>query len=222
MNTANGFGFDSLLNQPYHKPSSSINILYQNVRGLRTKTVQFISLIESSSSDLFAITESGLSAAIQNAEFTLPGYQVLRCDRADGRKHGGVLLVATPRVELRQVPLPGNVNIDNHKFELICASVYIQNRFLFTCCTVYIPPQTDENEYMLMFSLLEKICIRYRNNLIILGDFNLFSCNITVCNYYEYFIAFCEFSQCNTVHNCNDRQLDLVLSARSGVTGRGR
>ncbi|KAG6439457.1 hypothetical protein O3G_MSEX000788, partial [Manduca sexta] len=49
-------------------------------------------------------------------------------------------------------------------------------------------------------------------------DFNLCSCNKNVCNYYEYLMAFCEFSQYNTVPNCNDRQLDLVLSARSGVS----
>lgn len=104
-------------------------------------------MIESSGADLFAITESGLHEAIHNAEFLLPGYQILRCDRADGRKQGGVLLVATPRFELRQVAVPGDLNLDSQKFELICAAIYIQNRYLFTCCVVYIPPQADENEY---------------------------------------------------------------------------
>lgn len=107
---------------------------------MRTKTTQFLSLLESSGSDLFSITESGLNEAIQNAEFVIPGYQILRCDRVDGRKQGGVFLVATPRYELRRIPLPGNINIDNQKFELICVAVYNKNHFLFTCCTVYLWP----------------------------------------------------------------------------------
>ncbi|CAH2099538.1 unnamed protein product [Euphydryas editha] len=49
----------------------------------------------------------------------------------------------------------------------------------------------------------------------ILGDFNLYSCSSQVCNYFEYFVAFCELIQCNTVPNCTGRQLDLVLSGRN-------
>lgn len=126
-----------------------------------------MSLLESSGSDLFAFTESGLNEAIPDAEFILPGYQVLRCDRADGRKQGGVLLVATPRIELRQVSMSGDIDIDCHNFELVCATVYNGNRFLFALCIVYIPPQADENEYMLLFSILEKMCVKYKANLCI-------------------------------------------------------
>lgn len=216
----NGFGFVSTLTQTNRKPNSHYNIFYQNVRGLRTKTTQFLSLLESSGSDFFAITESGLNEAIKNAEFVLPDYQILRCDRADGRKLGGVCFVATPRFELRQLSLPGDLDIDSQKYELLCAAVYKQNCFLFTCCIVYIPPGANDNEYMSMFSVLEKICVKYSNNLIVVGDFNMFSCNNNICNYYEYFMAFCEFTQCNAVPNNKNRQLDLVLSARSRVSVR--
>lgn len=199
------------------KLNLSLSILYQNVSGLRTKSSKFLSLLESSSSDLFAITETGCNESIQNAEITLPGYSILRCDRADGRKQGGVLLVSTPRFELRQVTIPDDINIDVHKFELICATVYSQNRFLVTCCVLYIPPQTDVIEYSVMFNILEKICVKYKNKVVILGDFNLFSCPNHVCDDFEYFVAFCEVVQCNKVPNCNGRQLDLVLSGLSGV-----
>ncbi|XP_022837235.1 uncharacterized protein LOC111364560 [Spodoptera litura] len=117
-NTASGFGFDpppklptTQLNKHSRKHfNMNINILYQNVRGLRTKTTQFIYLLESAGFDLFSITESGLNEGIHDAEFVLPGYQILRCDRADGRKQGGVFLVATPRYELRRVPVPIDCN----------------------------------------------------------------------------------------------------------------
>lgn len=214
----NGFGFVPTPTQTNRKPNSYYNIFYQNVRGLRTKTIQFLSLLESSGSDFFAITESGLNEAIKNAELVLPDYQILRCDRADGRKQGGVCLVATPRFELRRVSLPGDLDIDSQKYELLCVAIYKQNCYLFTCCIIYIPPGADDNEYLSMFSVLEKICVKYSNNLIVLGDFNMYSCNNNICNYYEYFMAFCEFNQCNAVPNCKNRQLDLVLSARSGVS----
>ncbi|KAH9631156.1 hypothetical protein HF086_001091 [Spodoptera exigua] len=193
------------------------NILYQNVRGLRTKTTQFLSLLESSAADIFAITETGCNESICDSEISLPGYQILRCDRTDGRKHGGVLLVATPRFELRRLQVPGDIIVDSQQFELICASVYKHNRFLFVCCVLYIPPKANETEYMVMFNILEKFCIKYRSNIVILGDFNLVSCKSIVNSYFEYFVAFCEVTQCNMVPNCNNRQLDLVLSGRSGV-----
>lgn len=152
---------------------------------------------------------------MHNAEITLPNYQVLRCDRADGRKQGGVLLVATPRFELRQVPIPSEINIDTYNFEVLCATIHLKSRFLFACCVVYIPPNCDESEYMLLFKLLEQICVRYKSNVVILGDFNMFSCNNNVKNYFEYFVAFSELVQWNNVPNCSGRQLDLVLSGRS-------
>ncbi|CAG4986264.1 unnamed protein product [Colias eurytheme] len=52
--------------------------------------------------DLFAITESGCTDSIHDLELVPAGYHIVRCDRADGRKQGGALLVAAPRYELRQ------------------------------------------------------------------------------------------------------------------------
>lgn len=195
-----------------------MDILYQNVAGLRTKTRQFLSLVESSAVDLIIITESSANASLHNAEIAPPGFQVLRCDRADGRKQGGVMLVAPPRFELREVALPSDVNIDAYQFELVIATVHRMDRYLFTCCAVYIPPSANDNNYLLMFNLIENICVKYKGNLIVIGDFNMFSCSSNIVEYYEYFISYCEFVQSNDVLNCDDRRLDLVLVG-SGVRG---
>ncbi|KAF9788980.1 hypothetical protein SFRURICE_006370 [Spodoptera frugiperda] len=127
------------------------------------------------------------------------------------------MVVAGPRFQLRQVLVPSDVDIDKCKFELVCTAIYMNNRFLFACCVVYIPPLTEENEYMLMFNILEKWCVKYKNNFILIGDFNLYSCNNNIVNYFEYFMSFCGFTQFNKVPNCNNRQLDLVLSASAGA-----
>ncbi|KOB65356.1 hypothetical protein OBRU01_22832 [Operophtera brumata] len=57
---------------------------------------------------------------------------------------------------------------------------------------------------------MEKWCPNYKS-CVVIGDFNLYSCNDNIINYFEYFVAFCEFAQKNEVKNSNDRLLDLVL-----------
>ncbi|CAH2103089.1 unnamed protein product [Euphydryas editha] len=163
----------------------------------------------------FAITETGLNNSFKDAEIIPPGYSIIRSDRVDGRKQGGACLVATPRFELRRISC--DVNIDERVFELVCAAVYLRDRFIFLLCVVYIPPNSSENEYMLLFKVIEQFCDKYRE-IIVLGDFNLYSCCINVNNYFEYFLKYCGFTQSNTIRNCNNRCLDLVLStfAESG------
>ncbi|PZC84048.1 hypothetical protein B5X24_HaOG206394 [Helicoverpa armigera] len=92
---------------PPPQPSASyaaVASVATNTAGTRDST-DLSEWTESSGSDIFAITETGCSESMHNAEISLPGYPILRCDRADGRKQGGVLLVATPRFELRQLDL---------------------------------------------------------------------------------------------------------------------
>lgn len=205
-----GFGFVEQPNKHVIN-STPIEIYYQNVRGLRTKLEEFYVGVSSSGADLFAITETGCNESIHDAELVPPGYTIIRCDRTDGRKQGGTCLVATPRLELRQVSTTSDVNINDKNFELVNATVYLHNRLLFLLCVVYIPPNSCEDDYMLLFRIIEQLCSKY-SNVVVIGDFNMHSCSINVCNYFEYFLSYCGFTQCNTIVNCNDRCLDLVLS----------
>jgi hypothetical protein len=118
---------------------------------------EFYGGITTSEADLFAITETSCNESIQDAELIPPGYTIIRCDRMDGRKLGGACLVITPRFELRQVAIPGDVIIDNHMFELVSAAVYLNTRFLFLYCVVYIPPDSTDTEYMIMFNIIEQM-----------------------------------------------------------------
>lgn len=174
----------------------------------------FYNNLETVAADLIAITETGCNESIEDAEIIPQGYQILRCDRMDGRKQGGAFLVATHGFELRKVTVPGDVNVDRCAFELICATVHTRNRYLFLCCVVYIPPSSCENDYMILFRMIEQLCVKYRD-IVVIGDFNLHSCNNNVINCYEYFLSFCEFIQTNHVPNCKNRQLDLVLCSLS-------
>lgn len=134
-NLVNGFGFGTQGQKELsHR---SVELFYQNVRGLRTKLDMFRNSVEVLGSDLFAITESGCNNSIEDAEIVPPGYQILRCDRSDGRKHGGTFFIASHRFELRQVLIP-NVSVDACSFEIVCATVHLMNKFLFMCSIFYI------------------------------------------------------------------------------------
>ncbi|KAG6446679.1 hypothetical protein O3G_MSEX004560 [Manduca sexta] len=213
LNFRNGFGFGN----PQKKQKMEheyIEIFYQNARGLRTKSNKFYNNIHSSGADLIAITETGCNESILNAELIPPGYQILRCDRVDGRKQGGAFLVATHNYEIREVAVPGDININERAFELVCATVHKNSKFCFCCCVVYIPPSSNDQEYLFLFQIIEHVCVKYKN-IIVVGDFNLNSSSYNTSNYYEYFVSFCEFTQKNYVPNCNGRQLDLVLCSLS-------
>lgn len=140
MNLLNGCGFaDTANNQD--KWNITTDILYQNVRGLRTKLDEIYNSILISNADLFAITETGCNESIHDAEIIPPGYTIIRCDRADGRKQGGACLVAKPKYDLRQVAIPSDVNIHKRTFELVSASVYKRDKLLFLLCSLYTARQ---------------------------------------------------------------------------------
>lgn len=74
---------------------------------------------------------------------------MLRCDQIDGRKQGGVLLPASPRMELKRVSIG---NMDTALFEIANVTVHIKNnKESFLCCVVYISPKCDAKEYMHLF-----------------------------------------------------------------------
>ncbi|KAL4703703.1 hypothetical protein ACJJTC_005482 [Scirpophaga incertulas] len=123
MNLLNGFGFGGQQKNLSIK-YKEFNIFYQNTRGLRSKLMLFRTSIETSSAEIFAVTETGCNESIHDSEIVPQGYTILRWDRADGRKQGGAFLVASHQFELRRAESPGNFNVDNCVFELVGAGVF--------------------------------------------------------------------------------------------------
>lgn len=76
----------------------SINAYYQNVRGLRTKTNEFLKELQLTSYDLICLTETWLWDGISSAEIFSSNYSVFRKDRdysSRGCRFGGGVLIAT-------------------------------------------------------------------------------------------------------------------------------
>jgi len=69
-----------------------IDIFYQNVRGLRTKSTILLNSLTTQDSDIFLLTETWLTADHPNAAYFPPTFNVERNDRAhpDMSRGGGV------------------------------------------------------------------------------------------------------------------------------------
>lgn len=71
---------------------TSLSILYQNVRGLRTKTREFYNNVICSNSHIIAVTESWLCEGILDSELSDSQNDIHRHDRGDGRRGGGWMI----------------------------------------------------------------------------------------------------------------------------------
>ena len=117
----------------------SLSVLYQNVRGLRTKLNEFKQNLNVNHPDIVFITESWLNDNIFDHEIIdLNQYSIFRRDRqTTGCKKldGGGVLIAVKN-KFCAYPLP--------QFQSDAEDIWVAirldgNRLLYVCC-VYLPP----------------------------------------------------------------------------------
>lgn len=151
----------------------SVSVLYQNVRGLRTKTNTIFKNSFCCDSEIICLTETWVDGSILNSELFCDKYAVYRRDRGSSAcekvKGGGCLIAVSTSLnsfireewfseaeDLWVTVLPNNGN--NSKFHLCC---------------VYIPP-ADTFALNSFCSKIHDIAINNpTEHLIICGDFNL-------------------------------------------------
>lgn len=90
----------------------SLNIYYQNVRGLRTKTHEFLNNVCCNNYDLIVLTETWLCTGIYDSELFSANYNVYRRDRnvVNSKKlnGGGVLVAVSNHINSKR-----NINWDS-------------------------------------------------------------------------------------------------------------
>ena len=64
--------------------------------------------------DIFAVSETALSADVPNTELEIEGYNIFRCDLQNGDTHGGVLIYYKNNLALRRFP-----NLETHPNMLV-------------------------------------------------------------------------------------------------------
>lgn len=216
----------------------SLNIFYQNARGLRTKTKQFYRNILNSDYDIICISETWLLPGIYDAELFDSRYNVYRNDRDYDNltvKMGGGTMIAVRRginvsmQGLRKLPFMYDADVTCVNILLNLAPMTSMLRLF--CC--YFPQNDLQAAAELSFyEYLSDLKIDYPNDkFLLVGDFNIrvakwvsnphsSESNLYLENPHDNiltsqlfaFLCFNDWSQYNHVNNMNDRQLDLVIS----------
>ncbi|PNF31813.1 hypothetical protein B7P43_G09329, partial [Cryptotermes secundus] len=169
------------------KSASCLGIYYQNVRGLRTKYVEFYDNVCSTDFDIICLTETWLNDSCYDCNIFPSRYTVYRSDRVSTSKaRGGGVLTAIPsslgscrrRYDLELcsecvwVEIP---TVDSH-------NLLIGNHY-FSPDT---PPGVIINYFQLLENKLDTNCFR----VVLLGDFNVPGFNwirgspLPNCHYY--------------------------------------
>lgn len=151
-------------------------VLYQNVRGLRTKVNEFAANLINSSAQIVCLTETWLSDAFNSSEFLHMNFVSHRRDRnyigTKTTRGGGCWLLHRPNIKSsRLFEFELNVNF----LEDLWVRIY-QPNFSIYVCVVYITPMEHNKQLYERFfdKLRENISkLESTDRLIILGDFNL-------------------------------------------------
>lgn len=182
-------------------------MIYQNVRGLKTKLLMWRNHLALCEHDLVAATETFLDDSVEDSELTIENWSVLRRDR--GTPCGGVLLAARGNIVLRR-----RHDLETEFGEDLWADFKWRGRD-YHVSVVYIKPSATEENYMQWFISVENIIHKLNGPVIILGDINLNSASLNINNYYCYFLTLCNFIENNAVVNLHGGKLDIVLVRKS-------
>lgn len=129
--------------------ATGINIYYQNVRGLNSKTIDFYNAVAIMDFDVIAVTETWLDSHTSSGELFDDAYDVFRSDRnflhLGLSRGGGVLLAVRSDLKPSSVAL-GNVFESLPSVDIVAANIYLHGkRFVFVC--IYVPPNFAVPQY---------------------------------------------------------------------------
>ncbi|CAH4030604.1 unnamed protein product [Pieris brassicae] len=217
-------GFNSM------DPMAGLNIYYQNIRGMRTKTNAISQEIQKHDFDIILMTETWLVSSICTYEFIDRRYTVYRRDRIPMDGGGGVLIAVKNTIK----------SVRMQAWETSCEDIWVlldieaphSNVKRVGICCPYFPYPTKD--------ILECFCANATNVIqsldavVIAGDFNLpyiswsrdENLDTVLPTNYEYplgyalvdFVNLNNLKQLNYVKNFNNRTLDLVFTNVANAT----
>lgn len=170
--------------------NDTLSIYYQNVRGLRTKSNEFLAAVLGCNYDIICITETWLNENFYSNEYFPSGYKVFRLDRDSKttgcERGGGVLIAIRSEISSSEFNHPRSDPTSPSTVEELWVSVQIQHSnvgpttsnstssSLHIICT-YIPHGSCHNERLsdLCDRVTEVTNSRPSDTFLILGDFNV-------------------------------------------------
>jgi hypothetical protein len=198
-------------------------ILYQNVRGLKTKTHMFYENILNSDFDIICLTETWLDDTVHSSELFPPNFAVFR---QDGRRQcrGRGVLVAVNHNAWRPVHL---THLTSDSIDMIWLTLTNTSGFSFFLCNLYFPPNSIRLDYESFYELVNNSLNELNGAICVVGDFNLplitnSKFNLTAGG--QIYVDLCFFLSLhnlvlrNDVTNDNDKTLDLVITNIPGLS----
>lgn len=211
---------------------TKLNIFYQNVRGLRTKTETVLTNTLKQEADVILLTETWLNDSIFDYELLDSRYTIFRRDRSSSsstKTEGGGVLVAILKKHLPVRKLKWESTGEDL---WIVVKVKKGNSTVPLCiCTLYNPPPVTYSSLDSMVTNLTEVIqhkIPKNSLLLLVGDFNLpnlhwqFDSNLKSLLPYGTSnqtdslltdaLAFNSLHQLNKICNANGRLLDLIIT----------
>jgi hypothetical protein len=208
-------------------------IYYQNVRGLRSKTLTFYRNLSLATYDIIVLTESWLVDGIRDSELFDDRYVVWRRDRdlsVTGQSRGGGVIIAT-RKELAVTPQPSFHSSAEDLWLTISLKDSSNRSIKVHLCVLYLCKQGQgfsfSQQLENFLSKLNHVVLSNPNDKILLiGDFNMSNItwlvgasslipttytSVDECNLVDDLITH-SLCQYNGVLNVYGKLLDLVLS----------
>lgn len=207
----------------------SLEVIYQNVRGLRTKIDEFNYSLLASNADLVCVTETWLNSQFLDAELAASNYNILRRDRnyalSNSTAGGGCLVAYRNNLMVERLP---EYETDLGLVEDLWLKVKLSDSYLHVC-VIYMTPRAPIGSYVEHLGKVRDCVVDAdsSSHFLLLGDYNLrnilwmtttpFNTPTIIDNSPQSeelldAIEFCNFKQLNSVVNVNEVILDLVLS----------
>ncbi|XP_062713911.1 uncharacterized protein LOC134290735 [Aedes albopictus] len=159
------------------QPASNVLIYYQNVGGINTSIAEYQLALSNGCYDAYAFTETWLNEGTSSNQLFDNSFSVYRHDRSPLNSNkttgGGVLLAVRSRFKSRLVSPPNCASV-----EQLWVAISTDDATIFVC-VVYIPPDriNDADVIETHINLLNWVVsqLEPKDNVVILGDFNLSS-----------------------------------------------
>lgn len=185
--------------------SRNLNIGHINAQSLspsnvNTKLEEFKSVFKSSPLDIIGVSESWFKSNIFSKTVDIPGYKLIRNDRPDSIRAGGVCIYLSRKLRYKVVFRSEEYGV--------CESLFIEvfGDTTFLVGVVYLP-----NGNVNLFENLHSDLFDKYSDIIVMGDFNTNLFNSSTSNSFRSLIARCGLT---CVHN----NLPTHLCIRSGST----
>lgn len=165
------------VNPSNHPFKGQFDIFYANSRSVNNKTNEL--LLSTNSTDYSAIvfTETWLDPSQNDNEFLDGKYRAFRKDRSQSdvaaNRGGGVLIALKNEYDCELYSTPDMLDL-----EAVCVKVSLSESILFIYC-LYIQPSADQTTYDKHLKAINSIRCGKKDQMIILGDWNMPECKWT-------------------------------------------